>query len=103
VNLLDVLREAAAAFDDIEARDSADGGVTWSRSGRPFATLREGGSMAVFKLDPHVAVAATRTPDTTPASTGRGWVQFEPRVLDAHAIDRATAWFASACRGAATG
>jgi hypothetical protein len=55
---------------------------------------------AEFRLDPPVAAAALRTPDTGPSRRGEGWVRFRPDVLDHHALDRAEAWFGSAWRRA---
>ena len=75
-----------------------DGGVTWSRGGRPFAAVSGDGRAAEFALDPAVAAAATRTPDVGPSSRGAGWVRFAPATLDDHGRDRATAWFESAHR-----
>jgi hypothetical protein len=56
---------------------------------------------AAFALDPAVAAAAARTPDTTPSGLGAGWIRFAPTTLDDHAADRAVAWFVSAHRHAA--
>jgi hypothetical protein len=47
-----------------------------------------------------VAKAALRTPDTAGSGRGVDWVAFSPPELDQHAIDRATAWLASAWRRA---
>ena len=41
-----------------------------------------------------------RTPDTADSARGADWVAFSPPELDQHAIDRATAWLASAWRRA---
>jgi hypothetical protein len=54
---------------------------------------------AEFRLDPVVAKAAMRTPDTRDHSRP-DWVAFSPAELDQHAIDRATAWLASGWRRA---
>jgi hypothetical protein len=92
-----VLEEAAADLDGVEAVPSgAD--VEWRRGGRPFAALA--GAGAEFRLDPLVAKAALRTPDTQPSSRGADWVRFSPAVLDDHGVDRAEAWLASAWRRA---
>ena len=47
-----------------------------------------------------MASAALRTPDTAASPRGSDWVAFAPAELDRHAIDRATAWLASAWRRA---
>lgn len=55
---------------------------------------------AELRLDPAIAAAATRTPDTGPSPRGAEWVRFNPRELDGHAVDRLTAWFDLAYRRA---
>jgi hypothetical protein len=91
-----------AAADDLEAvhraADAATGAVEWSIGGRIFATAVAG--RAEFRLDRAVAAAALRTPDTRRSGRGAEWVAFSPQELDRHAIDRATAWLASAWRRA---
>jgi hypothetical protein len=59
-----------------------------------------GEGVAEFRLDPLVAKAALRTPDTQPSERGPDWLRFSPQALDGHAVDRAEAWFASAWRRA---
>jgi hypothetical protein len=98
VNLRDLLGDAAASHPDIDAVDAPDGSVTWTAAGQPFAVLGGDGSVAEFRLDPAVAAAAVRTPDVSASGRGPGWVTFRPAALDAHAADRAAAWFASAHR-----
>jgi hypothetical protein len=97
--LRDVLL-AAAAEAGVEGADAPDGGVTWSREGRPYCVLEPGGESAAFRLDDVLAAAARRTPDTATSPLGAAWVEFRPATLDGHAIDRATAWFAAAVRRA---
>ncbi len=53
-----------------------------------------------FRLDPAVAAAALRTPDTSHLAAGQDWISFSPETLDEHAADRAEAWFGSAWRRA---
>lgn len=97
--LLEVLEDAAADLEAADRSTSADGSaVEWSIDGRTFAAAHAG--RAEFRLDPAVAEAALRTPDTAPSSRGPDWVAFAPAALDQHAIDRATAWLASAWRRA---
>jgi hypothetical protein len=94
-----VLAEAATALEAAEAaEDATTGALTWSIGGRLFATVVK--DRAEFRLDPAVAVAALRTPDTSRSGRGADWVAFAPTELDRHAIDRATAWLASAWRRA---
>lgn len=73
--------------------------ITWSAAGRLFAALTD--DAVELRLDPAIARAATRTPDTSPSDRGPEWVRFAPRELDDHAIDRLEAWFAFARRRAA--
>jgi hypothetical protein len=88
------------AADRADARPStADGITTWSRGGTTFAVL--GSEGVELRLDPAIAAAATRTPDTGPSPRGTEWVRFNPRELDGHAVDRLTAWFDLAYRRAA--
>jgi len=97
------LREVldAAASDAGAAMDvGADGTVTWAIDGRPVAVLGADGLEASFRLDPVVADAARRTPDTGTSARGAEWVTFRPAALDGHAIDRAVAWFGAAARRA---
>ena len=65
---------------------------------KPFAVL-DGGALEV-RLDPTVAAAALRTPDTDASLRGHGWVTFSPSVLDQLAVDRAAAWLEYAWRHA---
>jgi hypothetical protein len=99
VNLREALEEALADLEGVEQVATA-GGVEWRRRGLPFAALV--GDAAEFRIDPPVAQAALRTPDTSPSKRGADWVRFSPAVADGHAIDRAQAWFASAWRRAAS-
>lgn len=82
---------AAVVVDLPESRSlSTDGVVTWTRAGTPFAALVPDG--IEIRLDRAVAAAATRTPDTAPSPRGPEWIRFNPRELDAHALDRLRAW-----------
>jgi hypothetical protein len=56
-----------------------------------------------LRLDPPIAAAAARTPDTAPSPRGPAWIRFNPRELDAHALDRLRAWLDLAYRRAAGG
>lgn len=98
MNLQGLLTEAAAGLSDVERAHGADGAVTWTSAGQAFAALSADGSVAEFRLDAAVAIAAERTPDTASSSRGPGWVSFRPLVLDEHSADRAVAWLASAHR-----
>ena len=82
-----------------EARSlSTDGTVTWSRGSREFARL--GAAGVEIRLDPPIAVAAARTPDTAPSPRGAEWIRFNPGELDGHALDRLRAWLELAYRRA---
>lgn len=72
--------------------------TTWARGGVAFAVL--GPTGVEIRLDPAIAAAATRTPDTAPSPRGKDWVRFNPRELDGHAVDRLEAWFDLAYRRA---
>ena len=97
MNLAEAVEEALVDLDDVEQADIG-GGVEWRRGARPFAALL--GDAAEFLLDPLVASAALRTPDTSASKRGPDWVRFSPAVVDGHAVDRAQAWLASAWRRA---
>ena len=99
MTLRELLTEAGEALVDVSVTSAAHG-LVWDRTGRPFATSSADGLTAEFRLDPAVAVAALRTPDTKPSRRGPDWISFEPAGLDDHALDRAEAWFASAWRRA---
>jgi len=75
---------------------SADGVVTWSVGDRAFAAL--GPSGIEIRMDPPIAAAAARTPDTAASERGPDWVRFDPSELDGHAIDRLRAWLDLAYR-----
>ena len=97
MNLREALDEQLGDLDEVEQAE-AGGGVEWRRGGRPFAALAD--DAAEFRLDPLVATAALRTPDTAASKRGADWVRFSPPVVDGHAVDRAQAWLASAWRRA---
>jgi hypothetical protein len=97
VNLEQALEEALGDLEEVE-RAASGIGVEWRRGGRPFAALA--GDAAEFRLDPLVAMAALRTPDTAASKRGADWVRFSPAIVDGHAVDRAQAWLASAWRRA---
>ncbi len=97
LTLRDVLDAAAEELPDVR-RSGAAAAVSWAVADLAFATLGEG--RAEFRLDPLVARAALRTPDTAPSTRGLDWVAFAPETLDDAAIDRAEAWFLSAYRRA---
>ena len=90
--------DAGATDAGVEGERQADGTTTWSGVAGPFAVLAADGRGVEFRLDPTLADAATRTPDTTTSPRGRAWVAFTPLDLDGGAVDRALAWFAAAAR-----
>lgn len=102
MTLRELLATAATGLEEAAAATLADGEISWSRGGDPFAMVLGDGA-AEFELDLAVAAAAIRTPDTVSSSRGKGWVLFRPATLDAHGADRATAWFVSAYRQARSG
>jgi len=100
LTLRGLLATVAADLDGVIAAATPEGGTAWSRGADTFAALESDGRSAEFRLDPAIAAAALRTPDTEPSPRGPGWVRFGPAALDAHAADRATAWFVSGYRRA---
>lgn len=98
MTLREVLDSAAERTPDVDVVDAPDGSVSWSVRGTTFATLSADGAAASFLLDPIVAGAAARTPDVARSAGDPGWVDMRPRVVDAHAADRAGAWFLSGHR-----
>jgi hypothetical protein len=98
VKLDELLAEAAGGLPGTAVSGGDDGSTTWSRGGRAYAAVSADRSTASFCLDPAVAAAAIRTPDTTASGRGPGWVDFRPDDLDDHAADRAVAWLGSAYR-----
>jgi hypothetical protein len=100
VSLGELLAEAAAGLPGTTVASEPSGSTTWSRGGRVIAALSADGTTASFCLDPAVATAAVRTPDTTTSGRGPGWVDFAPVELDDHGADRAVAWLGSAYRRA---
>jgi len=98
LTLAEILAAAAEGLGDVTV-DTGTGGATWAVGPAVFATLA--GDLAEFRLDPTVAAAALRTPDTARSIRGTDWIVFGPPLLDDHAVDRAEAWFLSAHRRAA--
>jgi hypothetical protein len=92
-----VLDHAAADLDGADRRSIPDG-AEWATRGITFAAV--GPDRAEFRLARPVVEAALRTPGTARSGRGPDWVAFQPAELDQHAIDRATAWLASAWRRA---
>lgn len=89
-----------AAADELEAADrrATPSGSEWSIGGVAFAATTS--DAAAFRLARPVVEAALRTPGTSRSGRGSDWIEFRPAELDRHAIDRATAWLASAWRRA---
>ncbi len=95
-----ILEAAATELEAAEPRPTATG-IEWLVDGIVFAIADD--TRAEFRLTTPVAAAALRTPDTVPSPRGPDWVAFGPAMMDQHAIDRATAWLASAWRRAERG
>jgi hypothetical protein len=97
--LVELASEVVSQLADVDRIDGDDEAI-WQRSGRPFAVLA--GDALEVRLQPSVARAALRTPDTGPSRRGEGWVRFAPPPsLDQFAADRVAAWIESAWRHAA--
>jgi hypothetical protein len=93
-------REVADLVASLPDVSSSPGGAgrAWSRGSVEFAIV---GPLGVeIRLDRDIATAATRTPDTASSPRGPEWVTFNPRELDAHALDRLEAWLDLAHRRA---
>jgi len=75
--------------------------VTYTAGGRVFAVLMP--DLLEVALDPAIAAAALRTPDTLASSRGKGWIAFTPDGIDRFALDRAEAWVRLAHRRASGG
>ena len=73
-------------------------GRTWSLGEVELAVVGPFG--VEIRLDRQVAAAATQTPDAEVSPRGPDWVRFNPRELDAHALDRLHAWLELAHRRA---
>ena len=93
-------QQVADLLDGLPDVTTAPGGAgrAWSRGSVEFAVVGPFG--VELRLDRQVAAAATRTPDTAPSPRGPEWVRFNPRELDAHALDRLQAWLELAHRRA---
>jgi len=87
-------------LDGVE-RHREDESVSYAVGGRVFAVLMA--DVLETALDPAVATAALRTPDTMLSTRGTGWIAFTPEEIDRFALDRAEAWLRSAHRRATTG
>jgi hypothetical protein len=96
--LVAAVETAAADLDGIDRTDEG-GVVELRRAGRAFARLDPSGP--AFRLVGELGAAALRTPGATASSFGRGWVAFDPGILDRFALDRATSWLELAWRHAA--
>ncbi len=75
--------------------------VAYAAGGRVFAVLMP--DLLEVALDPSIATAALRTPDTQASSRGNGWIAFTPDGIDRFALDRAEAWVRLAHRRATGG
>lgn len=93
-----ILVDAAAELDGVTVAPLDDGHTFLARD--QVIAVVDGLGTAEFRLDPAVAAAARRTPDTVASERGADWVRFAPVVLDSQAADRAVAWLGSAVRRA---
>lgn len=98
------LRAAADAtierLTGVEA-EVAEPRVAWRRGKTCFAELDA--TAIAIRVGSPIAAAAVRTPDTRASTRGPDWIEFAPRELDGHAVDRLDAWLAAAYRRAAPG
>lgn len=84
-------------LDGVTRRREGDAAL-FAQDGRVFAVV--GADMLEVALDPVIARAALKTPDTRPSSRGTGWIAFTPGTTDRFALDRAEAWVRLAHRRA---
>jgi hypothetical protein len=99
-SLEQALLEAAAELPGLVVRNARDR-LEFLVGTHVVTTLD--GAAAAYRLDPAVAAAALRTPDTRRSTSAVDWIVFEPRALDRYAADRAVAWLRSAVRRAGSG
>jgi acyl dehydratase len=92
-----VVDDVVGDLEQVSRREDQRATV-FERDDHTFAVLA-GDSLDV-RLDPAVAAAALRTPDTDTSPRGHGWVTFSPSLLDQMAVDRAAAWLEYAWRHA---
>jgi hypothetical protein len=103
MTLAELLLEAAAAIPGLASSPSEGGADIDFRTADILVAVVTADGAGEFRLDPAVAAAARRTPDTSPSEHGPDWVRFAPATLDDHAADRAVAWLGSAARRAVRG
>ncbi len=92
-----LVADLADSLPDV-ATTPGGAGRSWSRGDVEFAMVGPFG--VEIRLDRQVAAAAARTPDVALSARGPDWVRFNPRELDAHALDRLKAWLELAHRRA---
>jgi hypothetical protein len=97
--LRDLAVDTIDGLDDVSTTPDGDAAI-YARAGRPFAAVTR--DELEVRLEPFVATAALRTPDTAASSRGNDWVRFAPSALDRFAADRAVAWIEHAWRHAET-
>lgn len=95
--LRDLAVDTIDGLDEVSSAPDGDAAL-YARAGRPFASV--GQHELDVRLEPFVATAALRTPDTSASSRGADWVHFVPPTLDRFAADRAVAWIEHAWRHA---
>jgi len=103
MTLQELLDETAADLPGMVAAPGDGGSGRSYRVGEVEVAVLTADGAGEFRLDPAVAAAARRTPDTEASDRGSAWVRFAPAVLDDQAADRARAWLMSAARRAGTG
>jgi hypothetical protein len=98
---LDERVEAVVEELDGVTRQRDGESVAYATGGRVFAVLMH--DQLEVALDPAIAAAALRTPDTRASSRSAGWVAFTPDGIDRFALDRAESWVRLAHRRASGG
>jgi hypothetical protein len=98
---LDERVEAVIEELDGVTRERDGESIAYAAGGRVFAVLMQ--DLLEVALDPAIATAALRTPDTLASLRGTGWIAFTPDGIDRFALDRADAWVRLAYRRATGG
>ena len=98
-DLMVLLAELAAELDEVTS-SGGEGIVAYQVAGVVFA--RVSADALEVRLPADIADAALRTPDTNALAGAPGWLRFAPQGRERHVTDRASAWFRTAWRHAAS-
>ncbi len=96
--LLGEVVETAIAELGEAAETRSGNAVEYRRGSTLFAALEP--AAVELRLQPDIAEAVLRTPETAPSRRGSEWVRFAPTEIDQFVIDRLEAWLTAAWRTA---